>query len=170
MFAEFMPPERREDPNIQDPHCLVACPGVPNAMWVAHHNGIFRTTDGAASWQNVTGIRPSCFGFAVAVHPRDPQTAWFVPAKKDESRFPVDARFVVARTRDGGQTCDVLTRGLPTEPSYDIVYRHALSIDATGNGLAMGTTTGHLWVTDNGGDEWQKIAGYLPPIYAVRFA
>ena len=170
MFAEFMPPERRNDPNIQDPHCLVTCQSAPEAMWVAHHNGIFRSTDRAASWQHVTGIKPSTFGFAVAVHPRDPQTAWFVPAIKDESRYPVDARFVVSRTRDGGQSCDVLARGLPTEPSYDIVYRHGLSIDSSGNTLAMGSTTGHLWLTDNGGDDWQQIAGFLPPIYAVRLS
>lgn len=168
MFAEFMPPDRARDPNIQDPHCLTTCRSVPDSMWVAHHNGIFRSTDGAASWQHVTGIRPSSFGFAVAVHPRDPQTAWFVPAIKDESRYPVDARFVVSRTRDGGQSCDVLTSGLPLEPSYDIVYRHGLAIDATGDTLAMGTTTGHLWVTENGGDHWHQVAGYLPPIYAVR--
>ena len=36
--------------------------------------------------------RPSTFGFAVAVHPRDPDTAWFVPAESDELRVPVDGR------------------------------------------------------------------------------
>lgn len=170
MFAEFMPPDQQRDPDIQDPHCLTQCTATPDSMWVAHHNGVFRTTDNAASWQHITGIKPSCFGFAVAVHPRDSQTAWFVPAVKDESRYPVDGRFVVARTRDGGLSCDVLTRGLPTGASYDIVFRHALAIDATGNTLAAGSTTGHLWTTDNGGDDWQQLPVHLPPIYAARFA
>ncbi|MBC8114698.1 MAG: exo-alpha-sialidase [Candidatus Saccharimonas sp.] len=169
MFAEFMPPDQQRDPDIQDPHGMVQCVAAPDCLWVQHHNGIFRSTDHAASWQHITGIKPSCFGFAVAVHPHDPQTAWFVPAVKDESRFPVDGRFVVSRTRDGGLTSEVLTRGLPTETSYDIVYRHGLAIDATGNSLATGSTTGHLWTTDNGGDDWQQLTAFLPPIYCVRF-
>lgn len=169
MFAEYMPPDQQRDPDVQDPHCLVRCDAAPDALWVAHHNGVFRSTDDATSWQNITGIKPSCFGFTVAVHPRDPQTAWFVPAVKDESRYPVDGRFVVARTRDGGLTSEVLTRGLPTETSYDIVFRHALAVDSTGNTLAAGSTTGHLWTTDNGGDDWCQLTAHLPPIYAVRF-
>ncbi len=70
---------------------------------VQHHNGVFRSTDGGENWQEVPRVPPSVFGFAVAVHPRDPNTAWFVPAIKDETRAPVDGRLVVARTRDGGK-------------------------------------------------------------------
>jgi hypothetical protein len=33
----------------------------------------------------------------------------------------------------------------------------------------MGSTTGSLWVSDNGGDAWQLVNAHLPPIYAVRF-
>ena len=33
--------------------------------------------------------RATAFGFAVAAHPRDPLTAWFVPAEKDMRRIPV---------------------------------------------------------------------------------
>ena len=73
-------------------HRLVQCPQAPDTMWVQHHNGVFRSTDGARSWQEVTTIRPAKFGFAVAAHPRDPDTAWFVPGVKDECRVPVDGR------------------------------------------------------------------------------
>ncbi|HKI36496.1 MAG TPA: hypothetical protein VKA46_31850 [Gemmataceae bacterium] len=170
MWAAYMPPERRNDPNIQDPHRVVRCPAAPVYLWAQHHNGVFRTTNGAASWEEVTGLRPSSFGFAVAVHPRDPETAWFVPAIKDEKRIPVGGRFVVTRTRDGGRTCEVLSRGLPTGDAYDIVYRHALDVDDTGDTLALGSTTGSLWVSDDGGDSWQAVSNHLPPIYCVRFA
>ena len=104
----------------------------------------------------------------MAVHPRDPDTAWFAPAVKDEKRVPVDARFVVSRTRDGGKTFDVLDRGLPA-PSYDLVYRHALDVDAGGNVLAMGSTSGSLWISTDSGDSWTPVSAHLPPIYAVRF-
>lgn len=170
MYAEYMPPDKREEPSIQDPHRMVHCPADPDTLWVQHHNGVFRSTDGASSWSDVSAVRPSKFGFAVAVHPADPQTAWLVPGVKDECRVPVDAQVVVARTRDGGASFDVLREGLPQHHAYDIVYRHGLDVDATGERLVMGSTTGSLWVTENGGDRWSCISSQLPPIYQVLFA
>jgi hypothetical protein len=169
MYADYFPPERRHEPAVQDIHRLVQCPAAPDTFWVQHHNGVFRSTDGARSWQEVTTIRPAKFGFAVAVHPRDPDTAWFVPGVKDECRVPVGGRLVVARTRDGARSFDVLTEGLPQSDAYDLIYRHALAVDDTGTRLAMGSTTGHLWVSENGGDSWSLVAGHLPPISCVRF-
>ncbi len=104
------------------------------------------------------------------MHPDEPDTAWFVPAIKDEKRVPVDGKVVVTRTRDGGKTFETLTKGLPQEHAYDLVYRHALDIDASGNRLAFGSTTGSVWVSEDQGDTWQTISANLPPVYCVRFA
>jgi hypothetical protein len=93
-----------------------------------------------------------------------------VPAEKDERRYPRDGQLAVLRTRDGGRTFDTLRDGLPREPAYDLIYRHGLAVDATGERLAFGSTTGNLWVTEDGGDAWQCVSTHLPPIYAVRFA
>jgi photosystem II stability/assembly factor-like uncharacterized protein len=169
MKAPYMPPEMADAPDAQDPHRLVACPADPDALWVQHHGGIFRSRDGGRSWTEITGVKPSTFGFAVAVHPKDPQTAWFVPATKDEKRIPADGRLVVTRTRDGGATFQTLTAGLPAEPSYDLIYRHSLDVDATGDRLAMGSTTGGVWVTESGGDRWSQVPVRFPPVYAARF-
>ena len=169
MFAEYAPPEHRDNPAIQDPHRMVQCAATPDALWVQHHNGVFRSTDGARLWTHVPAAQPSGFGFAVAVHPRDPQTAWFVPGVKDECRVPVDGNLVVSRTRDGGATFEVLTDGLPQQHAYDLVYRHGLDVDAGGERLVMGSTTGSLWISENGGDRWQQITGHLPPVYQVLF-
>jgi hypothetical protein len=170
MYAEYMPPERREDPDIQDPHRLVQCASAPDALWVQHHNGVFRSTSGAREWTPIETIEPSKFGFAVAVHPKDPDTAWFVPGVKDECRIPVGGQVVVARTRDGGKRFEVLRDGLPQEWAYDLVFRHALDVDSTGQTLAFGSTTGSIWVTEDGGDHWRTISKHLPPVYQVLFA
>jgi photosystem II stability/assembly factor-like uncharacterized protein len=167
--AEFMPPERQFDQNIQDVHMLAQCIAQPDAMWAQHHNGIFRSTDGGQTFTEITGVKPSVFGFPVVVHPHHPDTAWFVPAIKDEKRYPADAHVVVTRTRDGGKSFESLTRGLPQEHAYDLVFRHAMDIDDTGARLAFGSTTGSLWVSEDGGDTWQTVSTHLPPIYAVRF-
>ncbi|MCY1312860.1 hypothetical protein D9M70_633270 [compost metagenome] len=105
----------------------------------------------------------------MAVHPRDADCAWFVPAVKDECRVPADRRLRVTRTRDGGQSFEVLERGLPQKSCYDLVYRHGLDVDDSGQCLAMGSTTGHLWLSEDAGDSWDLVAGHLPPIFAVRF-
>jgi hypothetical protein len=172
MCADFMPPERAYDQNIQDPHRIVQCDAAPDVFWCQHHNGIWRSADAAASWQRIDKQSPnlvSDFGFAVAAHPHDPDTAWFVPAIKDEKRIPVDAALSVTRTRDGGKSFEALRTGLPQQHCYDLIYRHGLAVSDDGQTLLMGSTTGGLWVSQNSGDSWREISTTLPPIYAVRF-
>ena len=169
-FAAYMPPERARDPNIQDVHRMVQCRADPDALWAQHHNGVFRSVDGGARWQEIGSVEPSVFGFAVAVHPFDPRKAWFLPAVKDERRVPVDGRVVVAHTRDGGASFQQLSRGLPQQHAYDLVYRHGLAIDGGGDRLAFGSTTGGLWISEDGGESWSAPEARLPPVHAVTFA
>ncbi len=170
MWANYLPPEMKGDPNLQDPHCVAQSPSNPDVMWAQHHNAVFKTTDGGARWEEIMAVQPSNFGFPVAVHPRDPDTAWTVPATKDECRLPVDGKVVVARTRNGGRSFDVLRNGLPQDHAYDLVYRHCLDVNSSGDRLMMGSTTGSLWATEDQGDRWTCISSNLPPIYSVRFA
>jgi hypothetical protein len=170
MRAAYMSPERAFDPNIQDVHRLVQCAAQPEHFWAQHHNGVFASDAGARRWREIADVPPSAFGFAVAVHPRDPRTAWFVPAIKDERRVPVDGALVVARTRDGGASFEVLREGLPQRECYDLVYRHGLAVDASGERLAFGSTTGGVWTSGDGGDSWQALAARLPPVHAITFA
>ncbi len=167
--AEFMPPERQYDQNVQDVHLVAQCEAQPDAVWAQHHNGIFRSHDAGETFSEIKNVKPSVFGFAVAAHPRDPGTAWFVPAIKDEKRYPPDGRVVVTRTRDAGRSFEVLSQGLPQEHAYDLVYRHALDVDGSGERLAFGSTTGSVWVSEDAGDSWQTVSLNLPPVYAVRF-
>ena len=168
LIAAYMPPEQAGALEIQDPHRVARCAAAPDVMWMQHHSGIFRSTDAGANW---TQLKPpgDDFGFAVAAHPKDPQTAWFVPAIKDEIRMPRDGALAVTRTRDGGKSWESLRDGLPQRDAYDLVYRHGLDVDESGTRLAMGSTTGALWISENGGERWQLVNAHLPPIYAVRF-
>lgn len=168
MYAAYAPPEQKNDPAIQDPHRMVHCPVDPDVMWIQHHNGVFRSANGGDEWQE---LHPpvSNFGFAVAAHPSRPETAWFAPAHSDQRREPVDGRVVVNRTDDGGKTFETISQGLP-EQAYDLVYRHGLVVDESGERLVMGSTTGGLWFSGDGGRSWTISATRLPPIYAVDFA
>ena len=67
------------------------------------------------------------------------------------------------------RTFDILRTGLPQDHAYDLIYRHCVAIDDTGDRLAIGSTTGGLWTTDDGGKHWTTVSTQLPPIHAVRF-
>lgn len=170
MRAAYMPPDKAHEPIVQDPHRLASCRARPDRVWCQHHNGIFRSDDRGATFTEIETARPSAFGFAVAVHPDDPDTAWFVPAVKDECRVPVDQKMVMTRTRDGGRSFEVLSAGLPEAASFDLVYRHGLDVDAAGERLVMGSTTGNLWVGTDGGERWTAVSSHLPPVNQVVWA
>ena len=166
--ADFVPGPPPE--TGQCVHKFAMAAGEPETLYQQNHCGQYRSTDGGASWTDLSknGV-PSQFGFPLVTHPRDPKTVWLAPAVKDECRVPVDGKLVVARTRDGGATFEVLRNGLPQEHAYDLTYRHGLDIDDTGEVVAFGSTTGSLWISEDQGDSWEHVSTSLPPIYCVRF-
>jgi hypothetical protein len=168
--SDYVPPGQEQDPNLQDAHLIACCTADPDRIWCQHHNGIFVSDDGGMNWRESLNTQPSGFGFAVAAHPTDRDRAWFAPAKKDEARLPVDGKLVVTETRDGGESFTIHRAGLPQDEAYDLIYRHGLVVDASGTRLAMASTTGSLWVSNNGGADWLHLSGHLPPIACLTFA
>lgn len=170
MVADYLPPENADDPVTQDPHRMAHCSVAPDTIWLQHHCGIFRSTDGGKNWTRLMNVNPSGFGFAVAAHPADPDTAWFVPGIKDEQRLPSDQALCVMRTRDGGKTFEPCRKGLPQEHAFHLVYRHCLDVSGDGRTLAFGSTTGSVWISEDSGDSWKRLSAELPPVYCLRFA
>lgn len=168
MRADYLPAERGDDENVQDPHCLVQCAGDPDVLWAQHHCGIFRSTDGGRNWQAIAAPAPSGFGFAVACDPNDPRRAWFVPAQADVCRIPLGGRMQVTRTDDAGVSFQAFGAGLPQQHAYHLVYRHALDVIADGRTLAMASTTGGLWLSRDAGETWECLSRDLPPVAALR--
>jgi hypothetical protein len=171
-----------------DPHLLLACETDPSViqnvgevsnlpdvreakgmtLWQQNHCGIFRSTNGGMKWDDVSdknGI--AHYGFALAIDPKNPNRAWVIPAQSDELRVPHDLALCVCRTEDGGQTWQPLRDGLPQNHSFDIVFRH--SFDNLEDILAFGTTTGNLYLSENGGEVWQCLSHNLARIDAVLF-
>jgi hypothetical protein len=166
----YMPPERRFDGNVQDVHRLGACAAQPDVIWAQHHGGLYRSSDGGMSWKTIPAPSPSGFGFAVAAHPTDPQRAWFVPAHSDAQRMPAEGCMVVNEAREGGASFVTHGEGLPARDAYHLVYRHSLVCADDGRTLAMASTTGGLWVSEDAGVSWDCVSRDLPPIAALRFA
>ena len=118
MIATYMPPELAGQLETQDPHRVVRCAAAPDTMWMQHHCGILRSTDAGRTWTPLK-LPNDDFGFVVA-HPKDPLTAWFVPAIKDELRVPRDGALAVTRTSDGGKTWESFRDGLPQRDAFDL--------------------------------------------------
>lgn len=165
--ADFLPEPTADIGH--DPHILVAAAIDPDALWQQNHCGIFRTTDGAKTWQDVSEKEgPARFGFAIAVAEDNPHQAWVAPADSDAIRVAIKGSLFICRTDDGGKTWIEQRNGLPQQNCFDIVYRHALA--NSGDAVAFGTTTGNLFFSHDRGDNWHVINNYLPMIYSVQFA
>lgn len=167
LFAAYMPPEQADDGATQDPHSIAACAADPRHLWMQHHNGMFHSGDGAQNWRHLKDVPVSDFGFLALAHPRDPKTAWFVPARSDEKRHAVDGALCVTKTVDGGKSFSTIRAGLPQHHAYDLFYRHGGAVDQSGERLVIGSTTGGVFFSDDGGTNWRELPARLPPVYAV---
>lgn len=170
MKGDYLPAELAEDPNLQDPHRMVQCAANPDVLWVQHHCGIFRSSDGGQLWKAIAPPEPSGFGFGVACDPANPLRAWFAPAQSDSRRYPVDGKMVVTRTDDGGASFEVMDHGLPGTHAYHLVYRHSMEIAPDGQTLALSSTTGGLWISPDQGAHWHCVSQDLPPVAALGWA
>jgi hypothetical protein len=152
-----------------DPHFVTLCPGQPDRLWQQNHTGVFTSEDGARTWKRVS--KPDVavhFGFPIAADNADGKTAWVVPLRSDQERMAVGGSLAVARTSDGGASWQTFREGLPQEYCYDVIYRHAL--DASGDRICFGSTTGNVYVSEDRGESWRCLGNNLPPVHSVRFA
>ncbi len=110
------------------------------------------------------------FGFAVAAHPKDAETAWFVPAQKDEFRIPQDGEFCVLKTEDGGKTFRRITAGLPPKPCYDPHLSPRPGRRRRGPRARLRLDHRKPWASGDSGESWHVVSHHLPPIYCLKFA
>ncbi|MCB1339871.1 MAG: exo-alpha-sialidase [Pseudooceanicola sp.] len=153
-------------------HCVHNIGRAPDGdlLYQQNHHGVFRSSDGGRSWDDITEGLPSTFGFPIAVHPRDGQTAWVLPLNGDtEGRFPPDASAAVWKTTDGGATWQDKRTGLPQGACFFTVLRQAMAVDrATPAGLYFGTNTGSIFASLDEGETWDEIARHLPTVLGVE--
>jgi photosystem II stability/assembly factor-like uncharacterized protein len=153
-------------------HHLVMSPDDQNVLYQQNHCGVFRTANGGQDWEDIgTDRLPATFGFPMAIHPREGKTIYIVPQKSDEFRYTPEGKFRVFRSRDGGESWQAPSNGLPQENAFLNVFREGLATDSCDPaGVYAGTGTGQLFYSRNEGDSWQVLSDTLPPIYSVGTA
>jgi photosystem II stability/assembly factor-like uncharacterized protein len=152
-------------------HKVVHHPSRPERLFLQNHWGLYRSDDWGDAWVDVANGVPSDFGFAIEIHPHDPDTVYIVPLDSDQFRCVPDARLRVYRTRDAGASWHPLETGLPQHDAYDTVLRDALAADRHDPaGIYFGTRGGKLYGSADDGESWTEIADDLPPIVCVKAA
>lgn len=141
----------------------------PEVLYQQNHCGVYRSDNGAETWEDISQGLPSRFGFAMVAHPHASRTIYVVPAAADEYRFAPEGRFLVWRSSDGGETWEPLSRGLPQGSAYLLVLRHAATADPCDKaGIYVGTTTGEIFLSRDDGDSWDLLRAHLPPILSLE--
>jgi hypothetical protein len=149
-------------------HSLQQDPEQADTIWRQDHRGMYRSTDGADSWESIENGLPSGFGFPLALNKRT-RELFALPLQSDEYRLPIDGKLTVYKSTDRGDSWQAKTNGLPQEGAYAGVLRHALVADSLDPcGVYMGTTSGTLHVSRDAGESWATLPYVLPRILSVE--
>ncbi len=152
-------------------HKIVMHPNRPERLYLQNHWGLYRSDDYGENWSDIANGVPSDFGFAMIVHPRNPDCVYIVPVESDEFRCTCDGRLRIYRTRNAGASWEPLVRGLPQKGAHETVLRDAMTADAYDPvGIYFGTRSGKLFASNDEGRTWQKILEGLPPVACIRSA
>jgi photosystem II stability/assembly factor-like uncharacterized protein len=160
--ADFLP---EPNPEVgQCVHKVLLHPTRPERLWQQNHCGVYRSDDRGESWERLDGNGlPSDFGFALALDPHDPDTAYVVPEEGSDNRVTCNGRLGVYRTRDGGASWELASEGLP-DRAWAAVLREGMAFDE--RGVYLATQSGSIFARSDG--EWVEVARQLPPVLSVE--
>lgn len=150
----------------EDVHRVVIPPMRPDRVYISGGDGLWLSQDEGGTWAHITdrSFRIS-YPDALIAHPdRDGLlfTAGAICSPGEwRQRGNADPR--IARSRDGGQTWELLERGLP-EFIHGNIEAVSMDVHADGFGLCAGTTDGDIFFSDDEGETWSTIASGLAPV------
>ena len=121
-------------------------------VWAATTEGVYHSSDGGATWDNVN---PVIMAMDVILHPTDPDV--IISAHGDQE----SAGKGIYRSTNGGTTWTQLTSGVPSNFIGKIILdRHPTDMDivyaSVGNGITSPTSTWLIRTLD-GGDTWSTV-------------
>jgi photosystem II stability/assembly factor-like uncharacterized protein len=167
LVSNFMP-----DPTAEVGHCvhrIALHPSRPNTLFMQKHWDVMRSDDAGDTWTEVSGNLPSDFGFPIDVHAHEPETIYVVPILSDSEHFVPEGKLRVYRSKTGGNEWEALTNGLPQKDCYVNVLREAMDVDAMDDcGVYFGTTSGEVYCSPDGGDNWSAIGEHFPSVLSVE--
>lgn len=138
------------------------------------NRGIYRSTDGGATWQRVLYVADDTGGIDLAIDPSNPAriyAAMWQRFSAGTSWYVGGTQGGIWRSTDGGTTWTKLTVGLPTTVGR-IGLAVAPSQTSTVYACIIGTN-GQLqgmYKSTNAGDTWSKVSGSLAPLFFSTYS
>jgi hypothetical protein len=159
--AEFMPEKYPEFG--QCVHKVVQHPSRAGRLFAQNHWGLYRSDDAGDSWRDIARGVPSDFGFAMTIHPDEPDTVYIIPIQSDMVRVAPEEKLRVSGRETAGVEADAAWQ----RRAYDIVLRDAMTTDSL--------DPAGVFRTRNGGSTRQRTAAargvwrsMVPSITCVR--
>jgi len=152
------------DPVEVDIHRVVVHPDRPGRIIVSNGLvGLQITEDGGATWSRAKHPTGLDYPEPMVVHPSQPDLIFLAGAMGWPPHWYRlgRARGRIARTRDGGQSWDMLLGGLPNGQR---AMWGALTLEAWQEGFALyaADTDGQVFESRDGGDHWLIVAEAAP--------
>ncbi len=145
-------------------HKIARHPSNKETFFLQNHHGVYRSRDGANTWQEIESGLPSNFGFGITV--TESGSVFIVPLDSDGVRYTCEGKLRVYRSKDEGDSWEALTNGLPQENAFEVILRDALH--SVGDEVYFGTKNGKLFGSVDNGEKWEMIQGSLPEINCVK--
>ena len=148
-------------------HGIAQDPHDASTIYRQDHAGMYVTRNGGDTWESSEQGLSSGFGFPIAVD-RTSGRIFAVPLESDEFRMPSGGALRVYRSADRGASWQPLTTGLPQSHAYMGVLRGALATDSLDPcGVYLGTTSGTVHFSVDGGDSWRSLPCVLPRVLSL---
>ena len=144
--------------------CYVAAMG--RMFSTNEQRGVFKTTDGGQSWENILYLTDSTGAIDIVIHPENPDIlyacTWERTRRPDKRNYGGETCGIY-RTNDGGENWEELSNGLPGGPNVgrigisisqsDPEILYAIYADKTGyfDGVFKTTNNGDTWTQTNDG-------------------
>ena len=165
-WRELTDYSKEDDVAYRDTHRVTLHPTNPRELYMATGEGLYGSADGGAHWTHLTTPQhrvgyPDFLFFDSA----DARTIYMGGAARGPRYWrekPVSDAAVV-KSSDGGRSWTLLDQGLP-HPAVGSFEAMALHRWPGGRMLFVGTATGEVYASDNGGASWTEIARELAPI------
>ncbi len=143
----------------RDPDVVFAC-ALGHAYGPQQERGVYKSTDGGATWRRTLFVDEGTGCSELAIDLTNPRIlfagTWTIDIKT-WGRASGGPGSGVFRSKDGGETWERLSRGLPASPLGKIAVGVGMSDPRRVYALIETGERGSLWRSDDGGDTWRVV-------------
>lgn len=131
--------------------CLTLAENDSETVYISFIDGIYRTINDGATWQNITSNLPNLVISDIEVHPSNRDIVYVSLSGYDQGEK-------IYVTTDGGSTWENISQNLPNLPANTVVFQNG-----SNGGIYIGTDVG-IYFKDSTLSNWQSFNSGLPNV------